>query len=138
MKQRGRVSGAALATRADVVTHIVRPDAPYDLTDEEATVWRRIVDAVPADWFGPQNWGDLANYCRHEIGSRRVAQLVSECEGREVMDVGEYDKLLKMRERESRAMASLACRLRISPSSTKARTTTLRTTPAAKMPWEAV
>jgi hypothetical protein len=130
-KKRGRKSAAERQLKADVpalagsVETMARPDAPYDLTDEEAHVWTAIVDAMPADWFEVATFPMLAQYCRHVVRSNRVAALITEMETpsdrrRKKADiiVEDYDRLLKMQERESRAIASLATKMRISQQST--------------------
>jgi hypothetical protein len=60
----------------------------------------------------------LADYCRHVIKSRRVAQLVADAENASDLDIDLLDKLYKMAERESRAITSLATKMRISQQST--------------------
>ena len=120
MKQRGRTSAAALEVAAPV-TREDRPDAPYDLTDEQAEEWWAIVNRMPADWFSRETHGMLAQYCRHVMAARRVAQLVADHEsgsGDGEFDVETYDRLLKMQEREGRAISSLATRMRISQQAT--------------------
>lgn len=119
MKQRGRKSEGAISLQGLVSPQTVeRPDAPYDLTDEQTEVWSRVVDAMPADWFGPETWCELANYCRHAVASRRIAQLIRQAESADSFNLDEYDNLLKMQERESRAMTALARSLRIALSAT--------------------
>ena len=111
----GRKSAAALATvQSSVVSAIKRPVNPSDLTDEQALEWRAIVSRMPADWFPRETHGLLAQYCRHVVASRRVAQLVTVLEAGDEISITEYDQLLKMQEREGRAMSSLATRMRIS------------------------
>jgi len=95
------------------VETIQRPDAPYDLTDEQSEEWWAVVNRLPADWFPRETHAVLSQYCRHVVAARRVAQLVAACEGAEEMDLGRYDDLLRMQEREGRALSSLATRLRI-------------------------
>jgi len=119
MKQRGRKSAAALdVERLPSVEVIQRPDAPYDLTDEQAQEWWAVVNRLPADWFPRETHGMLAQYCRHVVAARRVAQLIAKAEKRKTLDVEEYDRLLKMQEREGRAISSLATRMRISQQAT--------------------
>lgn len=119
MKQRGRKSAAALdVERLPSVEVIDRPDAPYDLTDEQAQEWWAVVNRLPADWFPRETHGMLAQYCRHVVAARRVAQLIAKAEKRKTLDVEEYDRLLKMQEREGRAISSLATRMRISQQAT--------------------
>jgi phage terminase small subunit len=137
MNQRGRKSADALTvTKFAGVTSVQRPDAPYDLTDEQASVWRRVVNALPADWFGPETWGELTSYCRHEVASQRVAQLIGQVEQAESFDVEEYDRLLKMQERESRAKSSLATRLRLTPQTKYEKDKSRKGGAVTKKPWD--
>ena len=115
MAKRGRKSGAEIATMPlnGSIQTITRPDAPYELTDEQASVWRRISDDLPADWFSPKHSGLLKQYCRHEAQSDRIAMLIEQEMQKREVDVQQYDKLLAMQEREGRAMSSLATRMRM-------------------------
>jgi chaperone required for assembly of F1-ATPase len=98
---------------------VQRPDAPYDLTDEQSEEWWAVVNRLPADWFPRETHGVLAQYCRHVVAARRVAQLVNaEEKAGATLDLGRYDVLLKMQEREGRALSSLATRLRITQQAT--------------------
>lgn len=141
MGTRGRVSAASreVASVSKIET-VERPDAPYDLTDEQAEEWWAVVNRLPADWFPRETHGILAQYCRHVVTARRVAQLVAACEGtvddegKPVLDLAEYDQLLKMQEREGRALSSLATRLRITQQATVSAKT--KKPSAVKRPWE--
>lgn len=114
MQKRGRPSAASLeVVRADVIDIVKRPKPLPDLTDEQAREWVRVVDALPADWFSADNFPLLAEYCRHIVKARRVAQVVDEIEAAEPLDLDAMDKAYKMAERESRALSSLATRMRI-------------------------
>jgi hypothetical protein len=57
-------------------------------------------------------------YCRHTVSARRVSELIAGMEGSSDFDLEAYDRLLKMQERESRAMSSLATRMRLTQHST--------------------
>lgn len=119
MGARGKRSTQSLAvTKTATIESVQRPDAPYDLTDEQTQEWWAVVNRMPADWFPRETHGLLAQYCRHIVTARRVAQLVSAEEAREEFDVEAYDRLLKMQEREGRALSSLATRMRISQQTT--------------------
>jgi chaperone required for assembly of F1-ATPase len=135
MGTRGRKSSAALAMVSASVETIQRPDAPYDLTDEQSQEWWAVVNRMPADWFPRETHGMLAQYCRHVVASRRVAQLVEACEGETDLDLERYDRLLKMQEREGRAISSLATRMRISQQAT-VRAEQARKPSTIKKPWE--
>src|SRR5688572_9599498 len=117
-KKRGRPSVGDL-TVARQLESVARPDAPYDLTDEESEEWWAVVNRLPADWFPRETHALLAAYCRHVVGIRRISELIRNAEANsQDFDLGDYDKLLKMRERESRAASSLATRMRITQQTT--------------------
>lgn len=142
MKQRGRTSSAALAIARPTLEKIERQRPPHDLTDEEVEVWAAVVGTEPADWFSPSTAPILAQYARHVVGARRIAELIERATGdidpktrQPTLTVADYDRLLKMQERESRAIASLATKMRISQQSTTNHRGNKRPS-AAKKPWE--
>jgi hypothetical protein len=116
MGVRGRKSLASVAIAT--VESLQRPDAPYDLTDAEAEQWWAVVNRLPAEWFPRETHAMLAQYCRHVVRASRIAQLVASAEASAEFDLKEYDTLLKMQERESRCIASLATRMRITQQTT--------------------
>src|SRR3990167_5634469 len=133
---RGRQSAAALSViSTEGIVTIRRPEPPSELTDEQAQEWRAVVNRLPAEWFPREPHGLLVQYCRHVVAARRVAQLIAAAEGSENFDTEEYDRLLKMQEREGRAISSLATRMRMSQHSTydKKKSKPIR---GAKKPWE--
>jgi len=89
---------------------------------------------MPADWFGAETYPLLVQYCRHVVSSDRVAQLIAAAEAGDQFDVREYDQLLKMQEREGRAMSALATRMRLTQQTTYDKSK--RKPSAAKRPWE--
>jgi hypothetical protein len=113
MRQHGRKSLAALAAPSGV-TLLERPVAPLDLTPEESTEWEAIASAMPADWFQRENWGLLAQYCRHIVAARRVAQLIDAEMARKQVDLASLDKLLTMQSRETTALKAMAASMRLS------------------------
>ena len=160
MGQRGRKSAEALALaetsmaladasrRAGNMEKVSRPDAPYDLTDEQATEWWAVINRMPADWFPRETHGMLSAYCRHVVNNRRVSEMIHALEKQieEEIKSGEdkftimmqasksMDRLLRMQEREGRALSSLATRMRISQQST---TSQFRQKPVEiDNPWE--
>lgn len=136
MTKRGRKSAASLEVAVhSTVETIARPDAPYDLTDEQSAEWWAVVNRMPADWFPRETHGMLAQYCRHVVAARRVAQLIANAEKAKTIDIGEYDQLLKMQEREGRAMSSLATRMRISQQAT-VRADQARKPTQVEKPWD--
>jgi hypothetical protein len=117
MGTRGRTSAAALSIVTSSVEAVQRPDAPYSLDDEESAVWWATVNALRADWFTGETLPMLANYCRHVVAADRISSLIRKTERGESLDVPEYERLLKMRIRETQAAATLATRLRITQQS---------------------
>jgi len=120
MESRGRKSAASLATvKNNGITAIQRPLAPKDLTDEEAVEWRAVVNRMPADWFPRETHALLVQYCKHVVAARRVSDLIESLLSGETESekwVDDYDKLLRMQDREGRALSSLATRMRLSQS----------------------
>lgn len=114
MDQRGRKSSAALTVIADSgIESTPRPKPPLDFTDEQSREWVEIVNRLPAEWFPRETFPLLEQYCRHVITARKLEQLIFQAESPEEIDINQYDKLLKMRERESRIISSLGTRMRI-------------------------
>jgi phage terminase small subunit len=125
MEKRGRKSVAELSViRAETA---FRPRPPSDLSPEQATEWKEVIARLPAGWISRENEAILTQYCRHIVAARRIAQLITHAEGGKEFTIAGYDRLLKMQERESRACASLAVKLRLAPS------TRLRAETAARM-----
>lgn len=133
MGERGRKS--ALEASVVPINGFDRPKPPSTLTDEQSAIWAKVVDALPADWFRPEAIEVLVMYCRHAVTARRVADLIKRLEAQDEFDVQEYDRLLKMQEREGRALSSLATRLRITPQAT--RDSKSKKPNQVKRPWEA-
>jgi hypothetical protein len=114
MAKRGRKSAAELA----IVTTLSdeRPDAPYDLTDVQAGIWRGIVDRLPADYFPAESFEMLAAYCRHVTAARALAVEIDRYEQswlRDAEGLDRYGKLLAMRDREVRGILAVSRALRL-------------------------
>lgn len=136
MAARGRKSAASLEIQSNSVVQVIeRPRPPNELTDEQASEWISVVERMPADWFPRETHGMLTQYCRHIVASNRVAQLISKTEKAKTFDVELYDKLLKMQEREGRAISSLATRMRITQQAT-VRAESARKPEQIAAPWE--
>lgn len=150
MGTRGRTSAAELSViTGGGVDTIRRPEPAPDLTSDEAEVWRSVVNRLSADWFPAETLPLLAQYARHAVTARRVAAMIAsldeECakavrdgtpQGEVVLGSAKtLDRLLKMQERESRCLSSLATKMRISQQTTydKSRKKGALT---PKKPWE--
>lgn len=119
MGQRGPKSGAELATiTGSGIAVTRRPAPPVDLSPEGAELWQAIVNANPADLFTPGSAPLLVQLCRHVIAARRVAGWLARIEAsEEALDEALWFKLLDRQDRESKAIAALATRLRLTPQS---------------------
>jgi hypothetical protein len=122
MGARGKKSVAALSVIAPAgITAVQRPEAPADLTAEQAEEWLEVVNRMPADWFPRETHRLLVQYCCHVVQARYVAQMIGSLLTEESGDLdfqkdnwlADYDRLLKMQEREGRAMTALARGMRM-------------------------
>ena len=136
MAARGRKSAASTEiTISSNIEVVHRPAPPNELTKEQSDEWIALVDRMPADWFPRETHGMLTQYCRHIVAARRIGQLISKAEKSKQFDLDEYDKLLKMQEREGRAISSLATRMRITQQAT-VRAESARKPNQISAPWE--
>ena len=140
MRQRGRKSAASLSV-VPVLPGQQRPEAPDELTKEEAEEWRAIVGRLPADWFPRETHAQLTNYCRHVVKARMIAGLLREFEPEwTATDEGlhRFDKLTHMAQRESAAIASLGTKMRLTQQTRVREQTATRRLEAhvAAKPWE--
>ena len=114
MAQRGRKSANALAAIQPATETRLR--APEGLSAAEFDLWLDTVQLVPASFFPPEASEQLAAYVRHAVSARDLSKLVAEFNPKWIGAPGgleRLDKLLKARERETRAMLSAARALRL-------------------------
>jgi hypothetical protein len=140
MAKRGRKSAAEMAIANLVkVTSTARVEPPYDIFDEQADLFRAIVDSLPADWFSTGSVPLLAQLCKHVVASRRVAELIAQAERTgPMLDIEMYDRLLRLQERQSAAVHRLATALRLTNQSryTPGRAATASAVAIGPKPWE--
>ena len=105
---------------------------PAELTDEEVEVWVAVTSSVEADWFNPGNAPLLAQYCRHVIAAKRIAELIE----RNSNDVGTFLELLKAQREQPSALKTLAASMRIAQQSTRTYRGNARTISQINVPWE--
>lgn len=116
MGTRGRPSAASLSV---AVTNMPgqRPEPREKLSKAAADEWRAIVGRMPPNWFGPETFGLLESYCAHVVRSRKIEAVLAEVDPPSPSDIDglrAYDRLTAIAEREGRAAASLANRMRLS------------------------
>jgi hypothetical protein len=115
MAERGRRSSASLSVVAGSIDG--RPGAPSDLTDEQRAIWERVAANEAADTFKTAALQQLLKeFCRHCASALKLARMIEAMESLEQMapdDLEDYDRLLKMRDRETKAIADKATKLRL-------------------------
>jgi hypothetical protein len=115
---RGRKSLASLAVVRPISDS--RPQPPPELTEEQSVEWLEVTRRLPTDYFPRETHAMLAAFCRHVVAYRMLSKTIDEFEPTWMAEEGgleRLDRLGKMRDREGRALSSLATRLRLSPQS---------------------
>jgi hypothetical protein len=116
---------------------IQRPDAPYDLTDEQAEEWRAIVSTMGPGHFMRGNHPLLAQLCRHIVNARRLAQLIEQCAKEKDFDRKEFGILLQLEATESAAIMRLSRSMRLTQQAVKRLETTRHPKgERVKNPWD--
>ncbi len=119
-----------------------RPSAPEALTQDQRVEWDAIVRCMPADWFPRETHGLLTQCCRHVCQARFLAEMINTLKADWLKEEGgleRYDTLLRMAERESRAIAALARAMRLTQQSRLRPETAARRTaeaPIGPRPWD--
>lgn len=142
MATRGRKSAASLSVVAGSIDG--RPQPPKDLTKAQQAIWRDTVATEAVDVFrGEARLQMLKEYCRHAVEADRLAAVIDQFDMAWLADddgIKRYDKLAALRDRETRALADKATKLRLT---NQARYTPQAAATAAKnaggglKPWEA-
>jgi hypothetical protein len=136
-----RKSAASLSVVAGTIDG--RPSPPADLTKFQTEVWRRVVASEAASFFATAALqGLLKEYCRHVEAADTLAKLI---DGTSPATLGSadvmshYGELLKLRDRETRALADKATKLRLTNQSRytpQAAGTASRHASTGRKPWE--
>lgn len=113
MAKRGRKSEGELGVTVNMPQ---RPEAPGDLTPRQREIWREAVNQYAVDWFPKETHALLAAYCRHCSASEDIASRIKVMDPMEE-DTQIMDRLYRMQDRESQAIARTATKLRMTPQS---------------------
>ena len=114
MGARGPKSSAALAVVSSVSEY--RPPPPKELTAEQAEEWQAIVVRLPNGWFARETHGLLVAYLRHWSTCRFLSKQIDAFNPAWIAEDGgfeRYSSWLALRCRETKAMADLATKLRL-------------------------
>lgn len=111
-----------------------RPEPPSHLTSDHKRIWRQVVNALPADWFGPETYPLLIQYCRHTVRAEKLAILIDWQENNEIPDPRLYTKLVGQELLQSQVLTTLATKMRLAQQSTFVKTQHKR--PAGATLWQ--
>jgi len=115
MAARGRASSASLSVVVGSIDG--RPKPPADLTKFQREVWERTVANEASTFFNTAALQQLLKeYCRHCESADKLAGMIEDTEAAGVSTDAElkaYDKLLGMRDRETKALGDKATKLRL-------------------------
>ena len=140
MPKRGRQSAASLS----VVTALPkRMPPPESLTEAQAQVWRDVVDAKPVGYFDAPAGHLLALFCGAVCSSDRLSEMINALDLAEIGEprvLRQFDRLLSMRDRQTRLMTSLARSLRLTVQATRRADSAENrsVTSGARRPWERI
>ena len=122
-----------------------RPDPPPDMPDDEAEVWRSVVDSMPSSFFGGQTHGVLSLYCFHMAGVLNLVNQIRKIRRKLNSEPGDLEAIAALKQltpvadRESNRAAALAQKLRITPMGDRVQRKHVQSTtenaPRAR-PWE--
>lgn len=120
MAQRGRKSAASIAVSVVDVKLDAFPSPQSYLNPEQDEIWRTVIASRGGDLIAPESYPVLVEYCRAVIGSNQVAAQLDSFSPEWAKDeegLKRWDKLLAMQDRLAKTVASLAAKLRLTPSS---------------------
>src|SRR5262245_19491546 len=118
MRQGGIKSLASLSIVAGEIKPPQRLPVPTDLTPEAAKIYKRMVDELPHDWFGGHDVSMLSAFANHLANADRLIKLANAVEIEESREAFQHWKeLLQMHDKETRAAANIAMRMRLTAQS---------------------
>ena len=139
MNQRGRKSAASLAV---ILPEHQRLPPPADLPAEQREIWVRVVANKPVDWFTADHLDMLRSYCRHVAYANTLAMALDQITVEMLADreqLSAHEALYRMHERETRAAAQWATRMRLTHQALDKKIAARKTLAhqPSKVPWEA-
>ena len=115
LRKRGRVSGAALAVvpADEIDVRLGRPPAPERLSDEERELWERLTFSRRPGWFS----GAESLLESYVVMVSQVQRLEAVLRKAKPGTSDRYQRLARLHRQSVALAASLATRLRLTPSS---------------------
>ncbi|RVD72933.1 MAG: hypothetical protein E5V62_02975 [Mesorhizobium sp.] len=118
MGTRGRKSTAEMAISPKVDGKVLLP--PEGMNQAETDVWLDVVRCLPPEFIAKESAEMLANYCRHAVSARDLSIMIDRFNPKWLrVDGGlaRYERLMRMRAVESRALLACARSLRLTAQS---------------------
>ncbi len=139
--KRGRKTGSNIVPIAadSALKFKEKPRAPSTLSPDERVLWDTVVGVHQYDWLSPDQVPILVQYCRHTIEAGFLTDRIADLKAEKNPENFEtrYNRLLGMRERETRASIAMARTLRITHQAKFQRTSShLRPDDGGPYPWE--
>jgi hypothetical protein len=119
MVAKGRRTAREKAADVRALEALDRPLPPEYLNKAAQKEWREIVETYPADRFPRGTWPMLEGYVVHTVEQRRIMGMLDGV-GTDT-PLSQYNSLLSMLDRESKAVASFGVRLGIARTSAAGR-----------------
>lgn len=113
----GRTSPRDKVVALKTLAQMGLPPAPKAFSKEEAAEWNDIVVTYPPDRFPRGTWPMLKPYCTHAVQEQIIAEKIRLLLKDPEYSLRDYDLLLRMYDRETKAVASLGVRLGIARTS---------------------
>lgn len=120
-----------------------RPEPPPDLTEAEGEIWRATVASEAVDFFSTDALRELLkDYCRHKATAAAVTIQINQYDASGLMIpavAAMFDRLTKIRDRETKAAGDKATKLRLTNQSRytpKAAGTASKNSSIGQKPWE--
>lgn len=121
-----------------------RPEPPSELSEAQAEIWRQTVASEAPDFFRTAALKSmLVDYCRHTDAAAILSARIADFDMEWLSDddgLKRYDLLLKLRDRETKASADKATKLRLTNQSRytpQAAATAAKHASEVKKPWQA-
>lgn len=111
-----------------------RPE-PTGVTREAGKHWRKIVEAMPDGWFGPEVIPVLRCLCSAIATWEKVEAEIPEVTAQQ--DWAALDTLTRLQERQTKVIGDMSTRLRLTPKSKwgQEKASTKQALGASKRPW---
>jgi hypothetical protein len=143
MAKRGRKSEAELSLKVVSPKFGGKQSPPDDLSVRQLEIWRQVVSTEPPDHFATEALrGILSDYCRHRESAEALSGVINtfQPEWLKAEDGAKrYEKLLKMRDLETKAVMRCATKLRMTNQARytpQAAGTAARNKSSLPKPWE--